>query len=122
MDRVFYIIGSLVALLGVGLGAFAAHGLKSRLTPDLFEAFEVGIRYQMFHALALLAVGWAWSRWPRLEIVGAGWLLVAGVLLFSGSLYLLAITGIRPLGIITPIGGILLLLGWVLLAWGAWLG
>ena len=122
MDRVFFILGSLAALLGVGLGAFAAHGLKGRVSSELLDAFEVGVRYQMFHALALLAVGWAWSRWPRTEITIAGWLFLAGVLLFSGSLFLLTLTGVRSIGIITPIGGLLLMTGWLLLAWGAWQG
>ena len=122
MDRGFFILGSLVALLGVGLGAFATHGLKGRLSSELLAAFEVGVRYQMFHALALLAVAWAWSRWPRTEITVAGWLFLAGIVLFSGSLYLLALTGSRPLGIVTPIGGVLLIIGWLALAWGVWQG
>ncbi len=122
MDRGFFILGSLVALLGVGLGAFATHGLKGRLSSELLAAFEVGVRYQMYHALALLAVAWAWSRWPRTEITAAGWLFLAGIVLFSGSLYLLALTGSRPLGIITPVGGVLLIIGWLALAWGVWQG
>jgi len=122
MDRLFFVLGSLSALLAVSLGAFAAHGLKGRLSAELLEAFEVGVRYHMLHALALLAVAWAWSRWPRTEIVLAGWLFLAGSALFSGSLYLLATTGVRWLGIITPLGGLAFILGWLVLAWGAWQG
>jgi uncharacterized membrane protein YgdD (TMEM256/DUF423 family) len=122
MDRLFFALGSLSALLAVALGAFGAHGLKGRLSSELLDAFEVGVRYHIFHALALLAVAWAWSRWPRTEIVLAGWLFLTGTLLFSGSLYLLAITGARWMGIITPFGGLAFILGWLALAWGAWQG
>jgi len=122
MDRLFFVLGSLSAFVAVALGAFAAHGLKGRLPSELLDAFEVGVRYQMFHALALLAVAWAWSRWPRTEITVAGWLFLAGFLLFSGSLYLMALTGVRWIGIITPIGGLALIVGWLSLAWGVWQG
>jgi uncharacterized membrane protein YgdD (TMEM256/DUF423 family) len=106
----------------VALGAFGAHALKSRLTPDLLATFEVGVRYQLIHALALLAVGWAGTQWPGTVLKLGGWLFVAGIALFSGSLYLLALTGLRGLGAVTPIGGVALLGGWLCLAWAAWRG
>ena len=120
MDRLFVALGAFSALLGVALGAFAAHALRGRLEPDMLATFEVGVRYHVYHALALLAVGWAASRWPSGAITAAGWLFVAGTLLFSGSLYLLSASGIRWLGAVTPVGGLCFLLGWLLLAWGAW--
>ena len=103
----------------MALGAFAAHGLKSRLTPDLLATFETGVRYHMFHALGLFAVAWAATRWPGGGTTAAGWLFVAGTLIFSGSLYLLAITGVRGLGAITPLGGLCFLAGWLVLGWRA---
>ncbi|HBA40560.1 MAG TPA: DUF423 domain-containing protein [Deltaproteobacteria bacterium] len=122
MDRFFFIAGSVSAFLGVALGAFAAHGLKTKLPTEMFNIFEVGVRYHMYHALALLAVGWAATRWPGGSIVAAGWLFLAGTIIFSGSLYLLSLTGLRWLGAITPIGGLAFLLGWLLLAWGIYQG
>ncbi len=122
MERLFFLVGSISALIAVGLGAFGAHGLKGRLTPEMLNAFEVGVRYQMYHALALLAVAWALSRWPRAEITVAGWLFIAGTIIFSGSLYLLSLTGVRWIGAITPIGGVAFLLGWLSLVWGMWRG
>ena len=120
MDRLFFALGSLSAFIGVALGAFAAHALKSRLAPDLLATFEIGVRYQMYHALALLAVGWACTRWPGAAAIAGGWLFVAGTVIFSGSLYALSLSGLRWLGAITPIGGIALLAGWLCLAWAAW--
>ena len=122
MDRFFFIVGSISAFLGVALGAFAAHGLKTKLPAEMFNIFEVGVRYHMYHALALLAVGWASTRWPGGGIVAAGWLFLAGTIIFSGSLYLLSLTGLRWLGAITPLGGLAFLLGWLLLAWGIYQG
>lgn len=116
----FFVLGALSAFVAVALGAFAAHGLKARLGADLLSAFEVGVRYQMFHALGLFAVAWAQTRWPGAFIVASGWLFVAGTLLFSGSLYVLALSGVRWLGAITPLGGLGFLAGWLCLAWGAW--
>ena len=115
MDRLFFILGSLSAFLCVALGAFASHGLKGRLSPELLSTFEIGVRYQMYHALALLAVTWAHTRWPGAVLTAGGWLFVAGTLLFSGSLYLLSLTGARWLGAITPFGGLALLAGWLCL-------
>jgi uncharacterized membrane protein YgdD (TMEM256/DUF423 family) len=112
VERTFFRLGALSALVAVAAGAFGAHALRSRLTPDLLGAFETAARYQMYHALALLAVGWAASRWQSPAVRWAGWLFVAGTVLFSGSLYLLALTGARWLGAITPVGGVALLAGW----------
>ena len=122
MDRFFFISGSLSAFLAVALGAFAAHGLKTKLSPEMFNIFEVGVRYHMYHALALLAVAWASTRWPGTSVTAAGWLFLVGTVIFSGSLYLLSLTGLRWLGAITPIGGLAFLIGWLLLAWGVWHG
>ena len=122
MDKLFFAIGSLSAFVAVALGAFGAHGLKGRLTPELLATFEVGVRYQMYHALALLAVAWACTRWPGTAVTAAGWLFVAGTLVFSGSLYALSLSGVRWLGAVTPIGGLALLGGWLCLAWAAWRG
>jgi uncharacterized membrane protein YgdD (TMEM256/DUF423 family) len=120
MSRLFFSLGSLLAFVGVALGAFGAHALKARLAPDLLATFEVGVRYQLVHALALLAVGWAQSQWPGTALNLGGWLFVAGIVLFSGSLYTLALTGVRGFGAVTPIGGVALLGGWLCLAWAAW--
>jgi len=114
MDRFFFVAGSLLAFFAVALGAFAAHGLKTRLSPDMFNIFEVGVRYHMYHALALLAVAWACSRWPESNAHTAGWAFIFGIVVFSGSLYVLSITGMRWLGAITPIGGIGFLAAWAL--------
>lgn len=119
MDRLFFALGSASALLAVAAGAFGAHGLRSRLTPDLLVVFETGVRYQMYHALALLAVAWALTRWPGPWPVRAGWLFVIGTLLFSGSLYALALSGARWLGAVTPFGGVAFLAGWVCLVLAA---
>ena len=120
MDRTFFVLGALAGVTAVVIGAFAAHGLKGKLAPDLFDVFEVGARYHMYHALALLAVAWALARWPSAWTTAAGWLFVAGTVLFSGSLYLLAVTGVRALGAITPLGGLAFILGWLALASAAW--
>ena len=118
-DRMFFALGSGSAFLAVALGAFAAHGLKSRLAPDMLAVFEVGVRYQMYHALALLAVAWASTRWPGTAVTASGWAFVAGTLIFSGSLYALSLSGERWLGAITPIGGLAFLAGWACLVWAA---
>jgi len=120
MERVFAGLGALSALIAVALGAFAAHGLKARLSPELLAVFETGVRYQMYHALALLAVAWACGRWPGPAVVFAGWLFVVGTLIFSGSLYLLSVGAPRWLGAITPVGGLAFIGGWLALAWAAW--
>lgn len=119
MERVFTVIGALSALLAVGGGALGAHGLRARLTPESLAVFEVAVRYQMYHALAIAVVAWAVGRWPSRSVTAAGWLFVAGTLCFSGSLYLLVLAGQRWLGAVTPFGGLLLMAGWGCLAWGA---
>jgi uncharacterized membrane protein YgdD (TMEM256/DUF423 family) len=120
MDRTFFLIGAVSAFVGVAAGAFGAHALKSRLSVDMLNAFEVGVRYQMYHALGLFAVAWAQTRWPGSALIPAsGWLFVAGTLLFSGSLYLLSLTGARWLGAITPLGGLAFIAGWLCLAWAS---
>jgi uncharacterized membrane protein YgdD (TMEM256/DUF423 family) len=122
MDRLFLALGSLSAFIAVALGAFGAHGLKGRLAPDLLATFEVGARYQMYHALALLAVAWACTKWPGAVATAAGFLFVAGTVIFSGSLYALTFGAPRWFGAITPVGGLALLGGWLCLAWTAWKG
>jgi uncharacterized membrane protein YgdD (TMEM256/DUF423 family) len=122
MDRIFFALGSLSAGIAVVLGAFGAHALKARLAPDMLAAYETGVRYHFVHALALLAVAWACTRWPGPAVSVSGWLFLAGTLLFSGSLYALSLSGVRLLGAITPLGGVAWIVGWVCLAWGAWQG
>ena len=119
VDRLFAALGALSGFLAVAAGAFGAHALRARLSTDLLAAFETGARYQMYHALALLAVAWMLGRWPGPWPARAGWLFLAGTVLFSGSLYALALTGVRSLGAITPLGGAAFLAGWVCLALGA---
>jgi uncharacterized membrane protein YgdD (TMEM256/DUF423 family) len=119
MERVFFALGALSALVAVAAGAFGAHALRERLAPEMLAVFEVGARYHMYHALALLAAAWAIGRWPGGTAVTAGWLFVAGTLVFSGSLYLLSLTGQRWLGAVTPLGGLAFILGWAALAWAA---
>lgn len=116
MERVFLVAGSVSAFLAVALGAFGAHGLEGRLSPSDLETFEVAVRYQMYHALALLFLGLAMERWPGVLGSWAGWAFLAGTVVFSGSLYALVLTGVRVLGAVTPIGGVMLLAGWVLSA------
>ncbi|MBI3189277.1 MAG: DUF423 domain-containing protein [Ignavibacteriales bacterium] len=115
MNKLFFVLASLFSFFGVALGAFAAHMLKQKLSPDMFNIFEVGVRYHMYHALGLFIVAWAASHISNAHV--AGWLFVAGIFLFSGSLYLLSITGIKWLGAITPFGGLCFLAGWLYLAW-----
>ncbi len=120
MERVFLIIGALSSCIGVAAGAFAAHGLKSRMSIEMLSVFEVGVRYQMYHAFALLVTAWVLSKWPSSLVIAGGWLFIVGTLLFSGSLYLLSVSGIRWLGAITPFGGLAFLAGWICIAWGVW--
>jgi len=117
MQKNFLLIAAILGFLGVAFGAFGAHGLRNRLSPDMLSVFEIGVRYQMYHACALLAVGWAYTRWPGAVLRASGWLFVVGTALFSGSLYALSMSGVRWLGAITPIGGCALLAGWLCLAW-----
>ena len=122
MDRVFFALGAVLAALGVAAGAFGAHALRGRLAPDLLAVFETGVRYHLIHALALLSVAWATTRWPGRATNIAGWLFLAGTVLFSGSLYALSVSGIRALGAITPLGGVAFIAGWLTLAWAVWRG
>jgi uncharacterized membrane protein YgdD (TMEM256/DUF423 family) len=117
-ERVFALSGAALAFAAVAAGAFGAHALRERLAADLLAVFETGVRYHMYHALALFAVAWAAGRWPAPQLTWAGWLFIGGIVVFSGSLYLLALTGHRWLGAITPLGGVALLAGWGALAWG----
>ncbi len=119
MDRTFVLAGAVAGLVGVGFGAFGAHGLRERLSPDMLAVFETGVRYHMYHALALLLTAALVPRLPGKAVVAAGWLFVSGIVLFSGSLYLLAVTGVRVLGAITPLGGVAFLAGWASLALAA---
>ena len=123
MNQLFFILGSISGGLAVALGAFGAHALRARLTPELLTTFETGVRYQMYHALALLATGMLITRVPTSSLLNAaGWLFVAGTLLFSGSLYLLCLTQKRWLGAVTPFGGLAFIAGWVCLALAALTG
>ena len=119
MERFLFAAGAIAGLLGVAIGAFGAHALRDRLAPDLLAIFETGVRYHFYHALALLAAAYAAGRWPEGSAGAAGWLFIAGIGLFSGSLYVLALTGVRWLGAITPLGGLAFIAGWALLAWTA---
>ena len=118
MSAGWFAAGALLAGVGVGLGAFGAHGLRSRVSSEMVAVWETGVRYHLVHALGLLAVAWAAERWPAAG--GAGWLFVAGTVVFSGSLYALVLTGQRWLGAITPLGGVAFMAGWLWLAWVAW--
>lgn len=117
MERTFVAAGALLGFLGVALGAFGAHALSGRLAPDRLSLYEVAVRYQMYHALALLAVGLVWARFPSGASAAAGWAFVAGVAIFCGTVYALAFGAPRWLGAVTPIGGLCFLAGWALLAW-----
>lgn len=118
MNNLFLVLASINGFLAVSLGAFAAHGLKSALSEDLLNIFQTGVQYHMYHTLALLAVGVLSLYFPtQTGLRIAGFLFLAGIIIFSGSLYVLALTGIRWLGAITPLGGIAFLAGWALLGW-----
>lgn len=117
MEKTFFLLASILGGLAVALGAFGSHGLSGRLSADLLNTYEIAVRYQFYHALALFGVVVALGRWPQAGLATwAGWLFVVGVLIFSGSLYLLVFTGARWLGAITPIGGVAMIAGWVCLA------
>lgn len=121
MDRLFLFVGAVSGFIGVALGAFGAHALRDRLSADMLDVFRTGVTYQMYHALALLGVGLLLAR---LSVEGspwltaAGWLFIVGTVLFSGSLYLLSLSGTPWLGAITPLGGVAFLIGWLALAVG----
>ena len=125
MDRAFLALGAASAFLAVAAGAFGAHGLRDRISVDALGIFQTGTQYHVYHALALLAVGLLLGKVASGGVpwlVAAGWLFAVGTVLFSGSLYLLALTDVRWLGAITPLGGLAFLAGWVALGVGAWRG
>ena len=119
MTRYFGTIAALSAFIAVAAGAFGAHALKARLEPDLLTVFETAARYQMYHALALFIAAWLTLQEPCIWAVRAGWCFIVGTALFSGSLYALALSGVRALGAITPLGGVAFLAGWICLALAA---
>jgi len=121
MERTFFLIASLLGGLSVALGAFGAHGLRGRIEESLLANYQTGVSYMFYHTLALFAVVLALGKWPASTLpVWAGWLFIAGIVLFSGSLFVMALTGMRWLGAITPIGGAAFIAGWLLLAITAW--
>jgi len=115
-DRIYFALGAILAFLGISLGAFGTHALRGRLEPEMLAVYEVGVRYQIYHAFALMATAWASTRWPGSAVRAAAWLFLTGTILFSGSLYLLSLTGARGFGAVTPIGGAAQLAGWICLA------
>ena len=121
MGKLFLTLGALNAMLGVMLGAFGAHALKARLGPELLATWQTAVQYHFIHALGLLAVGILLRQTPGARgLEWAGWLMLLGVVLFSGSLYALCLTGMRGLGAVTPLGGAAFIAAWALLAWVSW--
>ncbi len=118
MGKIYAVLGALSGFVAVASGAFGVHVLRQKLPADDLAVFETAARYEMYHALALLGVAWALNRWPGIALQVAGMCFVAGTLLFCGSLYILALSGIRWFGAITPLGGLAFLAGWLSLAWG----
>jgi uncharacterized membrane protein YgdD (TMEM256/DUF423 family) len=118
--RFALVLAALLLFVAVALGAFGAHALKARLAPDLQAVWQTAVQYHAWHALALLATGVVMLVKPEAGFALAGWLFVAGIVLFSGSLYALALSGVRGLGAVTPFGGVTFLAGWIAFAWSAW--
>lgn len=119
--RIFVMLGSLSAFVGVALGAFGAHGLKTRVTPEMLAVWQTGVQYHLVHALGLVLIGILCQLMPEASLVrNAGWTILAGSVLFSGSLYIMVLSDIRALGMITPLGGVAFLVGWLLLIIAAW--
>jgi len=117
VTKIFLLVASLNAALAVGLGAFGAHGLRSRLPADLLATYQTGVQYHFYHALGLFAVALVAAHLPESALVKwSGWLMLAGIVLFSVSLYALSISGLRWLGAITPLGGVAFIGAWLLLA------
>ena len=112
-------LGAVLMFVGVGLGAFGAHGLRGRLAPEMMQVFETGVRYHFYHSLGLFVVGWLAETHPSSWITGAGVAFTLGILVFSGSLYILSLSGVKWLGAITPLGGLAFLVGWAALFWAA---
>jgi len=120
-SRLALLLASFFLFAAVAFGAFGAHALKAKLASDMMAVYQTAVQYHFWHALGLLGIGALIGQRPDSGVLGAaGWLLVAGMLLFSGSLYALALTGVRGFGAVTPIGGVAFLGGWVCLAWAAW--
>lgn len=120
MNPIFILLGAVNAFLAVTLGAFGAHGLKNQLSDDMLAIYQTAVQYHMFHALGLILIGVISVEAAQAAYLkGAGWLLFVGIILFSGSLYCLSLTGVRILGAITPFGGLCFLLGWLMLSWVA---
>lgn len=117
-QQIFFVLGAIFGLSAVAAGAFGSHLLRSRLSSDYLSVYEVAVRYQMYHALALILVAIALSLFSSVWFIAGGWLFIGGTLLFSGSLYTLVLSGIKSWGMVTPIGGTLLLFGWGLLVVG----
>ena len=122
MTARWFAIGAWLGAAGVALGAFGAHGLKERVPAERLAVWDTAAKYHLLHALALLAAGWACERWPGGASTSAAWLFLAGIVVFSGSLYMLTLTGVRGLGAITPLGGLCFIAGWVCLALAAMRG
>lgn len=121
MSRIFLTLGAVNAFLCVALGAFGAHGLKQRLSVEMLAVYQTGVQYHFYHALGLVGVGLMLLHYPASKPMRlSGWLMLAGIVLFSVSLYALSLTGIRGLGAITPLGGVAFLSAWAMLAYGAW--
>jgi uncharacterized membrane protein YgdD (TMEM256/DUF423 family) len=118
--RIFWVLGCGFALLAVAAGAFGAHALRERLPETMLAIFETGVRYQMYHALGLLAAALLLARAPSTSAVAAGWLFTFGIIVFSGSLYILVLSGVRTWGAVTPFGGVAMIAGWALLAYAGW--
>ena len=118
----FFVLACFSSFIAVAFGAFGAHALKTKIAPEFLSTFEIGVRYQLFHSIAIFVVAWASSVRPEIDFEMAGWLFVAGIVLFSVSLYLLSLTGLRQFAIITPLGGMSFLAGWIWLGWKAMRG
>ena len=112
MKNLYFALGSAFSLLSVLFGAFGAHFLEDKLTEEMLNIFEGAVRYQMYHGIGLIVVAWALSQWQNAYISAAGWCFIVGILIFSGSLYILSLTGLSWLGAITPIGGLAFIAGW----------
>ncbi|MCK4509481.1 MAG: DUF423 domain-containing protein [Desulfuromonadales bacterium] len=119
--KVFVMLGSLSAFVGVALGAFGAHGLKAKVTPEMLTVWQTGVQYHLVHALGLVLIGILCQLMPETALLrNAGWMILAGTCLFSGSLYVMVLSDIRVLGMITPLGGIAFLVGWLMVAVASW--
>jgi len=116
----FACLGALFAAASVAAGAFGAHALKAILDPPMLAVYETAARYQMYHAVGLFVVAWLSDATPSALVAKAGWFFCAGILLFSGSLYVVALAGVEWMGALTPLGGLSFIIGWSCVAWVAW--